>query len=315
VSPVRRALLWASGNRTLREHVPRWRFVRRAVRKFMPGETLGDAMQAAGALAERGVAATFTELGENVRTVEEVRQVAADYVDVLERVAEASLDVEVSVKLTHFGLDVDPEAAYANIERVADRAGQLGNAFWIDMESYPYVERTVEMYHRLRQTHTNVGICLQAYLRRTKDDFARIVAEGGWVRLVKGAYREPRELLVGDKNAVDESFFRLAQEGLASSRSGGSRLALATHDIELIDRIDREARSRGQGRTAFEVQMLYGIRSADQLRLAGEGYRMRTLIAYGSHWYPWYLRRLAERPANLWFVVRNLFGRPPVPSA
>jgi proline dehydrogenase len=311
---VRRALLWASDNRTLREHVPRWRFVRRAVRKFMPGETLADAMRAAGALAERGVTATFTELGENVTTVEEARQVAADYVEVLETVARSGLAVELSVKLTHLGLDVDPEAAHANLALLADRARAVGNVVWIDMESHPYVERSLDVYHRLRQTHANVGICLQAYLRRTEGDFARIMGEGGWVRLVKGAYREPEELLVGDRGAVDENFFRLAREGL-SSGPDGTRLALATHDIGLIDRIDRDARSRGRDRNAFEVQMLYGIRSADQLRLAAEGYRVRTLIAYGSHWYPWYMRRLAERPANLWFVIRNMFGRPTVPTS
>jgi proline dehydrogenase len=271
-------------------------------------------MRAAGALAERGVTATFTELGENVTTVEEARQVAADYVEVLETVARSGLAVELSVKLTHLGLDVDPEAAHANLALLADRARAVGNVVWIDMESHPYVERSLDVYHRLRQTHANVGICLQAYLRRTEGDFARIMGEGGWVRLVKGAYREPEELLVGDRGAVDENFFRLAREGL-SSGPDGTRLALATHDIGLIDRIDRDARSRGRDRNAFEVQMLYGIRSADQLRLAAEGYRVRTLIAYGSHWYPWYMRRLAERPANLWFVIRNMFGRPTVPTS
>jgi proline dehydrogenase len=157
-----------------------------------------------------------------------------------------------------------------------------------------------------------VGICLQAYLRRTEQDLAKVLAKDGWVRLVKGAYREPAEILVGNRSAVDEAFYRLTMDALGHVRPGGVRLAVATHDTRLLDRIDRAAREAGRSRTDYEVQMLYGIRSADQLRLATEGFRVRTLIAYGSFWYPWYMRRLAERPANIFFVLRNIFGRAPI---
>ena len=308
---MRGALLWASDNRTLRTRVPRFRFVRRAVRKFMPGETLDDALNAARALAGRGVSSTFTELGENVTTVGEAEKVVSDYLEVLERVEQAGLDVEISVKLTHLGLDVDGEAAFGNVERLAGAAAEKRKALWIDMEAYPYVDRTLDVYHRARDAHANVGICLQAYLRRTEQDLADVLARGGWVRLVKGAYREPADILVGDKRAVDEAFFRLTMQALGHVGSG-ARLAVATHDLKLIDRIDRAAREEARPRSDFEVQMLYGIRTSDQIRLAREGFRVRTLIAYGSYWYPWYMRRLAERPANILFVLRNLFGRAPI---
>jgi proline dehydrogenase len=308
---MRRALLWASENRTLRTRLPRYRFVRRAVRKFMPGETLDDALKAARSLAAHGITSTFTELGENVTTLEEAEQVVGSYVEALDRIAREGLDVEISVKLTHLGLDVDVEQTFRNAERLAAAAGERSNALWIDMESYPYVDRTLEVYHRLRQMHANVGICLQAYLRRTDRDLEGVLANGGWVRLVKGAYREPADILVGNKRAINDAFLDLTMRGLRQVQPGGTRLAVATHDVRLIDRIDRGAREAGRQRTDFEVQMLYGIRSADQAKLAADGFRVRTLIAYGSYWYPWYLRRLAERPANVFFVLRNFFGRAP----
>jgi proline dehydrogenase len=308
VGVMRRALLWASENKTLRERLPRYRFVKRAVRKFMPGETLGDAMRAAQDLASHGITATFTELGEGVTSAQDAEAVVADYLNALGRIASEGLDVEVSVKLTHLGLDLDPDVAFRNVDRLAQAAATKGNAVWIDMESHPFVDRTVEVYQRLRARHTNVGICLQAYLRRTEQDLAAVLDAGGWVRLVKGAYREPAEILVGNKRAVNEAFVRLAMRSLERVGEGGARLAVATHDTKLIDRIDGAARSAGRQRTDFEVQMLYGIRSGDQVRLSRDGFRVRTLIAYGSYWYPWYLRRLAERPANIWFALRNLFG-------
>jgi proline dehydrogenase len=312
---MQRALLWASENRTLRERLPKYRFVRRAVRAFMPGETLDDALGAARTLASHGVPSTLTELGEGVTTAEEAEKVVADYLRALDRIAAEAVDIEVSVKLTHLGLDLDLEQTIHNVERLAARAREKGNAVWIDMESHSYVDRTLAVYHRLRVGYPNVGICLQAYLRRTEKDLAGVLEDGGWVRLVKGAYREPEELLVGNKSAVDEAFFRLTMQAQDHVQPGGVRLAVATHDMKLIDRIDRAARDAGRSRTDFEVQMLYGIRSADQVRLAAEGFRVRTLIAYGSFWYPWYMRRLAERPANIIFVLRNLFGRVPVRAA
>jgi proline dehydrogenase len=309
---MRRALLWASENPTLRRRLPRYRFVKRAVRKFMPGETLDEALKAARTLAGHGIPTTFTELGEGVTTAEQADKVAADYLAALDRIAADGLDIEISVKLTHLGLDLDVERAFERMDRLARHAETVKNAVWIDMEAFPYVDRTIDIYHRARERHPNVGICLQAYLRRTEQDLAAVLDRSGWVRLVKGAYRESPDILVGNKTAVDEAFFRLSMRALERVGPGGVRLAVATHDVKLIDRIDRAARTAGRTRSDFEVQMLYGIRAADQVRLAADAFRVRTLIAFGSYWYPWYMRRLAERPANVFFVLRNLFGRAPV---
>ena len=275
----------------------------------MPGETIEDALGAAKALAARGISATLTQLGENVTTENEALAVVEHYLDVLGRVAELGLDIEISVKLTHLGMDFDPELAYRNTERLAARGRELGNWVWIDMEASPYVEGTLAVYRRLRASFANIGVCLQAYLRRTRADVESLLSVGSSIRLVKGAYREPAELLVGARRDIDESYLELAL--LALTSGGKGRVALATHDVNLLGRIETAAKGRGVGREGFEVQMLYGIRQADQFRLAEAGYRVRTLIAYGSSWYPWYMRRLAERPANLFFVARNLFGKAP----
>ena len=311
---MRKGLQWASQNRTLRTRLPRYRFVRRAVRKFMPGETIEDALGAARSFAGQGLPTTLTQLGENVTTADEADAVVRHYLDVLARVSGLGLDTEISVKLTHLGLDFDPELTNRNTERLAARARGLGNWLWIDMEASPYAERTIDIYRRLRESFSNVGICLQAYLRRTPADVETLLGGGG-IRLVKGAYREPQPLIVGGKRAVDEGYFELALKVALQCREGGLRLALATHDLELIERIEQAANRAGVGRDAYEIQMLYGIRHADQFRLLRQGYRVRTLIAYGSSWYPWYLRRLAERPTNLFFVARNLFGKAPAATS
>ena len=311
---MRRGLLWASQNEALRTRLPRYRFVRRAVRKFMPGDTIEDALVAAKSFAAQGLPTSLTQLGENVTTADDADAVARHYLDVLARVSELGLDTEISVKLTHLGLDFDPVLTYRNAERLAARARELGNWLWIDMEASSYVEATLRIYRRLHADFPQVGVCLQAYLRRTASDIDSLLPGGG-VRLVKGAYRESSSLLVGPKRAVDESYLDLAQKLALPARQGNLRLALATHDVKLIERIEQAANDAGVGRDAYEIQMLYGVRHADQLRLLRGGYRVRTLIAYGSSWYPWYMRRLAERPANLFFVVRNLFGKAPVATS
>lgn len=280
----------------------------------MPGEMIEDALRAAKSFAAQGLPTTLTQLGENVTNPEEARAVTEQYLEALSRVAALGLDTEISVKPTHLGLDFDPELAYGNTERLAVRARDLGNWVWIDMEASPAVEGTIQIYRRLRASFETVGICLQAYLRRTGSDLEVLLGMGGSIRLVKGAYREPARLVVGKTAAIDESYFRLAMRALTGKRRA-RRLALATHDVKLLGRIEQAAKRAGVGRDAYEVQMLYGIRHADQFRLLREGYRVRTLIAYGSSWYPWYVRRLAERPANLFFVARNLFGKAPTPAS
>ena len=305
MEPARDLALWAADNRWLREHLVRYRFVRRSVRRFMPGETLDDAIAAAIALRERGLPTMFTALGENVTERADARRVADEYRDAYDRVAEAGLDTEFSVKPTHLGLDLDPEVALANLEELATKAAETQNWLWLDMESSAYVAGTIELYRKLRAGHPNVGICLQAYLKRTADDLDSLMPLDPTIRLVKGAYREPRELVFGSREVIDEAYRRLALLILARKGPVG-RLALGTHDVGLV----RQTEADAGGHAGFEVHMLYGIRQADLLRLAAEGHRARSLISFGTHWYPWFMRRIAEKPvANTLLALRNLVAR------
>jgi proline dehydrogenase len=300
MDPLRGALLWASGNRTLREHLPRFRAVRRTVERFMPGEDAEAALAAAERLAAEGIPSTFTLLGENVDEPSQATGAAGEYLRLLDRIQQLGLDAEISVKLTQLGFDLDREATLAHMERLAERTAEMGTTVWIDMESAAYVDGTIDLYTSLLARFPNSGLCLQAYLRRTWEDVQKLTPAGPSIRLVKGAYREPKEVAFHDGRVIDESYFRLA----CHLATGASRLALGTHDTDLVARI--EATVPG-GREEFEVAMLYGIRSDEQHRLAGDGYTVRTLIAYGPYWYPWFMRRIAEKPvANTLLAVRNL---------
>jgi proline dehydrogenase len=302
---ARDAVLWAADNRWLREHLPKYRFVRRSVRRFMPGETLDDATAAAKLLQERGVPTMFTALGENVTELSDARRVVQDYREAFDRVAEVGLDTEFSVKPSHLGLDQAPRAALANLEELATSATEHDNWLWLDMESAPYVDRTLDLYTKLRAGHPNVGVCLQAYLKRTAGDVDSLMPLDPTIRLVKGAYREPRELVFGSREVIDEAYRRLALLILARKGPIG-RLALGTHDVGLIRQVETDV----GGRDGFEVHMLFGIRHADLVRMAAEGYRARSLIAYGKHWYPWFMRRIAEKPVeNSLLAFRNLVAR------
>jgi proline dehydrogenase len=302
---ARNVVLWAADNRWLRTHLPRYRFVRASVRRFMPGESTDEAIAAAERLGEQGLPTMFTLLGENVTNLDAVRGVVDDYRATYDRIVAEGLDTEISVKPSHLGVDLDPDAAMANLEELATVAAGHDNWLWLDMESAPYVDPTIELYRKLRAGHPNVGIALQAYLKRTADDVDSLMPLDPTIRLVKGAYREPREIVFGSREVIDEAYRRLALLILARKGPVG-RLALGTHDLELV----RQIRSDAHGREGFEVHMLYGIRSADQIRMAADGYQVRTLISYGTHWYPWYMRRIAEKPIeNSLLALRNLFAR------
>jgi proline dehydrogenase len=303
---LRRVLLWFARNAWLRERLPRLPFMRRAVRRFMPGETMDDALHAAFDLQVLGIGTLYTKLGENITELAQAQAVADHYADLLDRIAAAELDGEISVKPTQLGLDVDEAACAAHLERLAARAEATGSYLWIDMEDRTYVDRTLALYERLRAAHPRTGICLQAYLRRTAADVERLLPLGPAIRLVKGAYDEPASAAFRTKKEVDASFLGLAVTLLREGRTRPVRLGLGTHDVELVAQIAAQAAAAGIGRDAFEVQMLYGIRAREQRRLARTGYRVQTLIAYGDAWYPWYMRRLAERPANVLFAVRQL---------
>jgi len=305
---MRTILLAASQNVWLRTHVPRYHFVRRSVSRFMPGEDVTEALAAARKLQEKRIRTVFTRLGENVTDQAEAEAVAQHYLDVLGQIEVLGLTAEVSVKPTQLGLDLSPELCYGNLCRIIARA-RAKSTVWIDMEASNYVDATLELYRRARQVFHNVGLCVQAYLYRTAEDLASLLPFGPAIRLVKGAYKEPPDRAFPHKKDVDENFFNLSQRLFSpEARAAGVRTAIATHDLKLIRRTEELVESLGLAKDSFEFQMLFGIQRAEQLRLAREGWRSTVLIAYGSYWYPWYMRRLAERPANLWFVARSFFS-------
>jgi proline dehydrogenase len=308
VNPARDAILFAARNRWLAEHLPRYRFVRATVARFMPGERMEDAIEAAERLATDGIPTMFTYLGENVEDATDADAAAEHYLQLLDLIEVRGIDADVSVKPTHLGLDLDTEETFRRLRRLAERSAAMGKHLFLDMESAAYVDPTLAIYRRLREEFEDTGVCIQAYLHRTPQDVADLLAAGASVRLVKGAYREHGDVVIHDQRRIRATFEKLALEFLRWSTGG--RLALGTHDVQLLAEIERRAAAAGFGRDAYEIQMLYGIRVADQRRLAREGFRVRVLISYGSHWYPWFMRRLAEHPGrNLWLAIRNLFAR------
>jgi proline dehydrogenase len=300
---MRRLFLWMARNRWLREHVPNMWFAKRAVRRFMPGERLDDALAAAETFAPAGVTSFFTRLGENLTDLGEADAIAAHYLEALDAIKARGLDGEISVKLTQLGLDLDPDVTAKHVAALSARAAELGlGRVWIDMEGSDYTEQTVALYEALKPAHPNLGLCLQSYLRRTSADITRLLPLRPAIRMVKGAYDEPATIAYRSRAEVDASFVAQSMAIL----HGGGFLGLGTHDVNLIEQIGAAAEAAGIGRERYEVEMLYGVRADELARLAKAGYGARVLIAYGEFWYPWYLRRLAERPANVTFVLRQL---------
>ena len=303
---MRSLLLWCATNPWLAAHVPQWGFVRRAVRRFMPGEEFQDALKVAVEWKPRKIGALFTQLGENITDLAEAAVVVQHFEVVLTRAAEAGVDPVISVKPTHVGLDIDAAAALANLQRLAAAAEKAGGWLWIDMEGSAYTDRTLDFYQRLRPQSPHVGVALQAYLYRTVSDVAGLLPLKPAIRLVKGAYAEPPEVAFTAKRDVDANYLALCVFMLPELMRNRLRLVLATHDVDLVAKTWRFGQALGMERSQLEVAMLYGIRAREQVRLAREGFTVWDLIAYGDAWYAWYLRRLAERPANVWFVARQL---------
>ena len=305
---MRPLLLWMARNRLLKRWLPRIWFVRRAVRRFMPGETVEEALDAAEFFRPHGIGILFTKLGENLTKLSEAEAVAEHYHRLLDMIAARGMDAEISVKPTQLGLDLDREAAERLLAGLADHAAQRQGLLWLDMEGSAHTDGTLELYRSLKQTRPNIGICLQAYLRRTPADVHELLPLKPAIRLVKGAYDEPASIAFRRKQEVDAAFQSLCVLMLPPAAKGDLRLGMGTHDTELIERVTALAEGMALSKAAFEVEMLYGIRQKEQLRLASEGYRVLALIAYGEAWYPWYMRRLAERPANVLFALRQIFG-------
>jgi len=302
----RNVLLWASRNHKLRETLPRYEFVRKSVARFMPGEQIEDALDAAVALQKQGIPTVLTHLGENVTTEEETRKVKEHYLKLLEEIHRRSVDAQISVKLTELGLDQDLGLCLDHLRELIRAAAEKKNYVWVDMEGSKYTTSTLDLYYHAREEFENTGLCLQSYLYRTKMDLEKLLSVLPGIRLVKGAYAEPPSIAFASKAENDENYFNLARTLLLHAKQQGIQVGFGTHDQALLQRILELANSMSASRDQFEIQMLYGIRRNDQLRLVKEGCRVRVLISYGTYWFPWYMRRLAERPANVWFVLRNI---------
>ena len=305
---MRRSILMASQSPWMREHAPRSGFKRLTVSRFMPVEDVQDALSAARGLTANGLRTVLTHLGENVAVRSEAELVTQHYRTVIDRIRAAGLGTEISVKLTQLGLDLDPKFCYENLIALLEYTPP-DKTLWIDMEQSPYVDVTLELYRRARKSYANVGVCLQAYLFRTEKDLDSLIPMGAAIRLVKGAYNEPAEIAYPSKKDVDENYLHLAQRLLSpEARRARVRAVMATHDRSLIAKLIEWTVSQGVPKEKVEFQMLYGIQRAEQLRLAQAGYPSGVLIAYGTFWYPWFMRRLAERPANVLFLARHFFS-------
>jgi proline dehydrogenase len=297
---LRQVLMRLSQEPRLREMTVHNGMMRSMARRFVAGEELSDAIAVVRQINRRGMTATLDHLGENVSSPSEAAAAADDYCRALEAIAQSGVNSNVSVKLTHMGLDLGEDVAYRNTLRIVEAAA--GTFVRIDMESSEYVDRTLAVFRRLFDEHKNVGVVLQSALYRSEADAERLVELGARVRLVKGAYLEPPSVAYENKSDVDAAYVRLMQLLLLR----GNYPAIATHDPRMIEATTRYALDAGIDRTRYEFQMLYGIRRDLQSSLVAQGYRMRVYVPYGTEWYPYLMRRMAERPANLMFVVGNI---------
>jgi len=307
--PMRSALLYMAGNERMQRTIPTLPFAQRAVRRFMPGERVEDAFDAAERLRDERIGILFTRLGENISSLDEADEVAAHYRAVLERdVARAhpTGPIEISIKPTQLGLEQDSGACLAHCHAIAERCAKSGTWFWIDMEGSAYTDATMDLAEAVMAEHDNVGIALQAYLRRSAADVLRLLPHRPAIRLVKGAYDEPASIAYRSAAAIDANFLALAVVAAGPAARGEARLALGTHDVELIEQIRTITDAQGLPASTLEVHMLYGIRERELRRLRDAGHPCYSLITYGSAWYRWYMRRLAERPANILFALRQL---------
>jgi len=302
---LRAPVLWTTGLGPVRRFVTRSRLGRRVALRFVAGETLEEGIAAARSLDGQGIAAMLDHLGENVTSEEQAAAAADGYVLALKRIREAEgLDCNIAIKLTQLGLDHSLDLSIENTERVLAAAGPAGILVMIDMESSDYVDRTLEVLRRLRAHHSGVGVAIQSALYRTAEDVS-VLPEETPVRLVKGAYLEPPSIAHRSRAGVDRAFARL----FATLLSRGHPVHVATHDPRLLAGACGLVERRDLPWSRIELQMLYGIREDLQHRYADRGYPVRAYVPYGAQWYPYLTRRLAERPANLWFFVSNLLRR------
>jgi proline dehydrogenase len=305
---MREFFLTLSHSQRLRNVAVHFGPARAMARRFVAGEKLEEAIAVVQTLNQQGLLATLDHLGENVTSETEARDATTEILDLLEAIEASCVQSGVSIKLTQMGLDLSPALAIDNVQRIVARAAQAGRFVRIDMESFDYVQPTLDLFEELRARYKNVGVVIQSYLYRSAADVARLVDLGASVRLVKGAYDEPPEVAYPDKADTDANYIRLMEQLFGEkARANGVFPAIGTHDTRLIDWAKDYARQHSIDPHDFEFQMLYGIRSGLQRQLVAEGYRVRAYVPYGQQWYPYFMRRLAERPANVFFLLRNWF--------
>lgn len=301
---LRRTLLWMSGRDDIRDLLFRLPFARAAAARFIAGETHDVALRAAAELNQEGFRVTLDLLGESVSDRREAEAAAEEYARSLDLVEASEASATISLKLTQLGLDIDTDFCRRNLERIVAHAATLDNFVRIDMESSAYTERTLDVFTAVFERHRNVGVVIQSYLKRSEADVDRLIALGAPVRLCKGAYDEPASVAFQDRAEVDANFVHLVRKLL----EGGCRTAIATHDERMIEASTRLIEANGTPPEAYEFQMLYGVRRELQQSLAADGWPMRVYLPYGSQWYSYFMRRMAERPANLWFALRAIMG-------
>ena len=307
---MRNLLLAGSRSAWLQRQATRRKFVKLAVRRFMPGETVAEALAAAAKQNKAGLMVTLTSLGENLSDKAEADGVLEHYLETLKLMKVANVQGEVSIKPTQLGLDIDADLCLRHTRTLADAAREHGSRLWIDMEGSTYTDATLKLYRDVRQTHDNLGVCLQSYLRRTRADLESLIPLGPAIRIVKGAYAEPAAIAFPDKAEVDTNFLWMAQRlWRPDARIAKAWATLGTHDLDMIAQLESLAKKAGLTTDLYEYAMLYGIQRGEQLRLAKAGRQVRVLISYGTHGFPWYMRRLAERPANLTFVLKSMFAK------
>jgi proline dehydrogenase len=302
---TRNALLFLSRREGLKDFATRFRFFKKMTTRFVAGEDIEEAIAAIREINAKKCTASFDHLNESVANASETEEEVREYLQILSRIDDTGIRSNVSIKLTQFGLEIDPELAYKNARRIVEDAARRGNFVRVDMEASHVTQVTIDIFKRLRAEFglNDVGIVLQSYLRRTYDDVQDILKIPARIRICKGAYNEPPEVAFADKKDTDENYVRVMKALLSSGIYHG----IATHDPKMIEATIEHAEREGIGKEAFEFQMLYGVRRDLQVQLASDGYNLRVYVPYGKHWYPYFMRRLAERPANIWFVMKNMF--------
>ena len=300
----RSALIWLSRQEGLKDFATRFAVFKKLTTRFVAGETIDEAIEYIKEINAEGCSATFDHLNESVGSAAEAESEVSEYLNILAKIDETGINSNVSIKLTQFGLGLDPEVAYKNARRVVEDAHRRGNFVRVDMEDSQVTQVTIDIFKRLLSEFglNDVGIVLQSYLYRTYEDAQELAKLPARIRICKGAYNEQPDVAFPEKKQVDDNYIRVMQLLLTSGNYHG----IATHDPKMIEATIDFVNREGIGKEKFEFQMLYGIRRDLQRQLARDGYNVRVYVPYGKHWYPYFMRRLAERPANIWFVMKNM---------